>query len=634
MLTNAETLTRLRACLFLLTVVLFTPAVFASASWAGPLDGEPVNFKVFRNAPMEATYSEICCGALSGRFEQASVTRFQTGQGSRVYWLRIDRLPGPGILDFGLNIDRVELFRSGRNPDVPVALAGDQVAAINRSLRSNHQAFLITGEDAAQPVWLRIHHDNVLALEPRFFTKSAFDTREMSSMQIHLIAMGGAVIMVLFNLALGTLVRKALYFVYCVMILCFLVNNLYYSGIGPAQVWSGSTNLSNMIREFAIIVSVICTSLFVYLFLRADGPPSRLNTALLVPAAVMIPASVLLWLLPMWITHIILATLAGLSVVYILAITTILAWRGETKAQVLLPTLLLVTAPSALALIVPKNLPITWETGMQAIPVIIPLDHLFNVVLFADALLFSLLLSYRIRLSDGEAVRAAKELERFQKSTNRRMLETVDRERKRLAADLHDTAGQGLMAITNRLDNIRLRPKPIAAIRDEISRVADYSRRVIGDIRRISHDLHPAAIDHLGWQLAIEELFETLENTQDIEVDLKFEISEEALNDTQKVHLFRIVQEIVTNIAKHSRAKNCNARFTLKNDAVNVEITDDGPSHNGAIQDNPTRNQLGLVVIGQRVETLHGQWAIDRGAGETVFSLRFPNCQSGVRGEA
>ena len=98
----------------------------------------------------------------------------------------------------------------------------------------------------------------------------------------------------------------------------------------------------------------------------------------------------------------------------------------------------------------------------------------------------------------------------------------------------------------------------------------------MGDIRRISHDLHPAAIDHLGWREAVREVFHTLSETSGMEVTLDLDLPGKLLDSTQKLYVFRIVQEAVSNISRHSSAQHCRGKFWQDNQNLCAEIRDDG----------------------------------------------------------
>ncbi len=261
---------------------------------------------------------------------------------------------------------------------------------------------------------------------------------------------------------------------------------------------------------------------------------------------------------------------------------------------------------------------------MSDAELIISREHVLEVMIFMEALLFSLVLAYRIRLAQTDAARAYVELNRVQRDASRQMIESVDEDRRRIASDLHDTAGQGLSAITIRLKQFVARTRLSKTAKSEIDEIAAFSSGIVGDIRRISHELHPAIIDHLGWKRAIRQLFSNLADTRDIAVDVNFDLGDAEPDAGQQLNLYRIVQEICSNIAKHSGATECRADFASTKGMVQVSISDNGPRLQPS-DDTATKGAaLGKVIIDQRVRLLRGDWSSAASADGTVVQLHFP----------
>ncbi|MEM7303204.1 MAG: 7TM diverse intracellular signaling domain-containing protein [Pseudomonadota bacterium] len=460
-------------------------------------------------------------------------------------------------------------------------------------------------------------------IQPRFVAKDVFVKRERDALLVHASVMGASIFVVIFNLCLGLLLRKLLFVYYSAFVASLLISNLVLSGVGPAFVWTGLTGATSHIRELAIVGVSLFFGLMLYQFLETVRKSLVLRIGILFPALLSPIVGCLWFVLPQWRAHQIIASYSFLTTALVLLSIVILAAKRDHRSRLLLPTLILVTVPTTLMIIIPKNDPTLWQIGVLSIDAILIIDHLFELVILADAFLFSLLFSFAIRLAEAEAVRANQELALVQGKISQRIIDVVDVERRRIAADLHDTAGQGMLAVSARLTQLLQKEKFTSKQESEISRTANYSRGVIGDLRRISHDLHPAVIDHLGWRRAIEDLFEQFTENTGIIASLEIDVAEELLTDFQQLHLYRISQEVLTNIAKHSKAANCSGIFLVENDCLIARFWDDGKV---AVQTHrpEATTAIGQMIIDQRVRALDGDVQRDLTTGQKHIGISFP----------
>ncbi len=593
---------------------------------ADKYSGAEVTFTLLAGAPAGATLTDVCCGDLVGRFDSGQLTRFTSKYGQPVNWIKLSGLSTAGVIDFGLVVDDMTMFVTDRQTGslVRKLKAGDQVASSERHPVATHNAFTITPADLDGDVYIRIAQDRPLAFNPRFFSTEVFHARERSSMVFHAYFIGASFIIMLFNFALGLLVRQMLFIFYAVSVFALAIGNFYYTGIGPAYVWGAWAGISNAMMDISWITMVFFTGLVLFEFLKEPGVQPQLVRSVLLPTILILPvyATGAFW--PAWISNSLLPSFVGLSVMLFLVISAILAFQGHKRARLLLPTLLLVILPATILIVLPKNSSTHWFTGFGPAEIFIPANHILEIVMFLDALLLSLLLAYRIRLAEGDAVQAARELDMVQRDTNRRMIESVDSDRKRVAADLHDTAGQGLLAISMRLKQLVMRRSLDGSTAEEIDEIVGYSTGVVEDIRRISHELHPAVIDHLGWKSAVQELFIGLSDAKNIVVEQSFDFDDSDISKVQQLNLYRIVQEICTNIAKHSGATKCIAEFTNSNGQICVVIRDDGSRVEPAGEEVSKHLSLGRLLIDQRIRVLGGSWSTIAGDDGTTVRIRFP----------
>jgi len=208
----------------------------------------------------------------------------------------------------------------------------------------------------------------------------------------------------------------------------------------------------------------------------------------------------------------------------------------------------------------------------------------------------------------GVAVHAARLTADLQRSREQLVL-TREEERRRLRRDLHDDlaptlASLGLTASTA-ADLIATNPEKATALVKELQ---NEIRSTVGNIRRLVYDLRPPTLDELGLLAAIRERAAQYSNAPNgfhVAVDAPAELP--ALPAAVEVAAYRIVQEALENIAKHSQARQCTIRFANHN-GLEVEINDDGIG----LPPNITHG-VGLRSMQERAEELGGSCVIEHG---------------------
>lgn len=592
---------------------------------AQPVNGIAATFQLANLGSENISGKDICCGDNYDDFWGRPQTRMNTELGRNTYWLKFSPNEPGQILDFGTLVDRLTMtiIDPATGETHSTQHAGDENAATERSFIATHIGFKIPEELTNEIVLVKIEHDNELAIEPRWIEQSLFLTREQDAIFVHALVTGSAGIMLLFNLLLGLLLRKFLFIAYAFFVGSLILSNLVISGMGPAYIWPAWPNFTGVVREIGMVGNLLFFGLMIRAFLEAPDFRGIRNFGILLPAILAIPIGSLWLILPQWQAHFLIGLYMMIATVLLVIVVSYLAYRKVERAKLLLPTLVLVIVPTALSLILPKNSPAVLQIDLLSIDFIVVADHLFELVVFLDSLLFSLLFAYQIRMAEHQSNLANQELASLQGSMSRKIIDAVDVERRRIASDLHDTAGQGMLAVSSRLMQLLRKETFTAKQQREIKRSADYSRGVVGDIRRISHDLHPASIDHLGWHSAIEELFEQLADNTDINCRLKIKVPEETLNEAQRLHLYRISQEIAANMAKHSDATEFTAIYELSGDCLVATFTDNG--HFRTEDHQPSgKISLGHLIIGQRIEALNGDWDTKNSGNSTQIMVRFP----------
>jgi signal transduction histidine kinase len=185
-----------------------------------------------------------------------------------------------------------------------------------------------------------------------------------------------------------------------------------------------------------------------------------------------------------------------------------------------------------------------------------------------------------------------------------RINELLEEQSKRIAHAVHDEAGQMLAAVFVRLDEAaRESPDGCNACFQEIKQMLET---IEVQLRGISHDLRPTVLDDLGLAPAVECLLNRFAKRTGIAVSLDSTINAR-MGDRVELTLYRIVQESLTNIARHSQATEVEVRFRMENQQVICSIQDNGVGFvlNDVMARKGNRG-LGLIGIRERVESIAG----------------------------
>jgi PAS domain S-box-containing protein len=235
-----------------------------------------------------------------------------------------------------------------------------------------------------------------------------------------------------------------------------------------------------------------------------------------------------------------------------------------------------------------------------------------------------------IHLTVIRDISARKHAESSLRSLSGRILRVQDEERRRIARELHDSTAQSLAALTLELGVVRreapsLKPRARRAI-EEVFAIADNCTR---ELRTISYLLHPPLLDEMGLAAALKGYVDGFSQRSGVRVEIDMPVDLGRLPRESETALFRIVQESLTNVHRHSGSPVARIRLTLDERAVVLEVSDEGrgleprtPAANGAAASgraDTTELGVGIAGMKERVRQLGGHLELDsRGQGLTV----------------
>jgi PAS domain S-box-containing protein len=217
-----------------------------------------------------------------------------------------------------------------------------------------------------------------------------------------------------------------------------------------------------------------------------------------------------------------------------------------------------------------------------------------------------------------------------------RLMNALEKERTRIAYELHDELGQSLVGLKFQLAGLqrKLKEKKSGASQD-ITQALDTINGMSENIRRISQELRPSVLQHLGLMESLNWLFEDFSKKSQIPIVKTVNKIKQKFSKQQEIMIFRIFQEALTNIGKHSQATQVTIFITEDKKSAFFKIRDNGK---GFIQKeveerSPLKIGNGLIVMKERANMAKGALEIKSTPGkETVISFEVPKKQANKNG--
>jgi signal transduction histidine kinase len=208
-------------------------------------------------------------------------------------------------------------------------------------------------------------------------------------------------------------------------------------------------------------------------------------------------------------------------------------------------------------------------------------------------------------------------------------LRLQDDERRRIARELHDSTAQNLAALSLNLSTVSEAGDGLPPLaRQALTEALDLANQSTREMRTLSYLLHPPLLDEVGVSAALRWYADGFAQRSGIQVDLRIPPELGRLPSDLELTLFRIVQECLTNIHRHSGSSTARIQVAAENGGIVLEVRDQGrgvqPGNAGRLS--PTNGQLGVGIAGmhERVRQLGGTLRIDSSAQGTTVRATLP----------
>jgi signal transduction histidine kinase len=245
-----------------------------------------------------------------------------------------------------------------------------------------------------------------------------------------------------------------------------------------------------------------------------------------------------------------------------------------------------------------------------------------QVYVFLAATLLAILLSGLsvIRWNRRLFARLAEVSER-RSELAQKLISTQESTLRYISRELHDEFGQILTAVGSMLRRAGTHAPEGSSLRADLQEVLEIVQTTLESVRSLSQALHPVMLDEAGLESTLDWYIPTVERQTGITISYEKQGEPFPVDGGAGVHIYRVVQEALNNVARHSEAKQAWVRLRFLRDALELEVED----HGVGFQERPNKRGIGLVAMRERSELMGGRLVFSRPSqGGTLVHLDVP----------
>ncbi|MDQ3020967.1 MAG: ATP-binding protein [Bacteroidota bacterium] len=213
-----------------------------------------------------------------------------------------------------------------------------------------------------------------------------------------------------------------------------------------------------------------------------------------------------------------------------------------------------------------------------------------------------------------------------QEEFTKRLIDVQESDRKKIAEELHHSIGQDLLITKNKLLLSIKNPDDKENLLQSINEVSSIISDTLKDVREISYSLHPYQIERLGLSKAIKSIVDRISKSTDIKFISNVDDIDKLIPSEDEISLYRIIQECINNIVKHSQAMEVILNVNKGSDDISILISDDGIGFNPEkVKANQDKHGFGLSVMSERIKIFKGKFQIESSSGNgTSININIP----------
>ena len=213
-----------------------------------------------------------------------------------------------------------------------------------------------------------------------------------------------------------------------------------------------------------------------------------------------------------------------------------------------------------------------------------------------------------------------------QEDFTRRLIEVQENDKKRISMELHDSIGQDLLITKNKILLSLNKPDDKELMIRNIKEASDIISDTLNDVREISYTLHPYQIERLGLSKAIQSIIDRASRSSEIIFTKNIDVIDKLVQPDVEISLYRIVQECINNILKHSKATEVILNVSKGEEEISVLVSDNGEGFDmNKIKADPSKHGFGLKGMTERVKLFDGRLNIESSEGNgTSYNINIP----------
>jgi signal transduction histidine kinase len=227
-----------------------------------------------------------------------------------------------------------------------------------------------------------------------------------------------------------------------------------------------------------------------------------------------------------------------------------------------------------------------------------------QVYLFFGATLIAIVLTslYLIR-SNRQLFAQLADLSEQRSELAQKLIATQESTLRYISRELHDEFGQILTAIGSMLGRAGAHAPPGSSLNADLQEVREITQKTLENVRSLSQALHPVMLDEAGLESTLDWYLPTVERQAGINISYEKVGAPFFVDGSRAVHLYRVLQEALNNVARHSGAKQAWVRLRFLSDAIELEVED----HGKGFVAQQAKQGIGLVAMRERAELLRGR---------------------------
>jgi signal transduction histidine kinase len=205
-----------------------------------------------------------------------------------------------------------------------------------------------------------------------------------------------------------------------------------------------------------------------------------------------------------------------------------------------------------------------------------------------------------------------------------KLIDAQESERRRISRELHDDLNQKIATLSMGISQLKRKlPMPEPSLVVELDQLRENATELTNDVRTLSHQLHPAVLEHLGLVTALQSYIDNFNLEEQIDVNFTAEIGTERIPFQVSICLYRVAVEALRNVSRHSGASSAEISLKRSEDVLELQVSDSGRGFD--VETFKQGGGLGLVSVEERLRLLQGSCEIYSAPGRgTAFVARVP----------